>query len=79
MNKYEKEYMKRMQIAYILLFTSSIIYAVFETILFLNDPNFFKEKFFLLHFLFIESVLLISGFVARYRYKKIKQNSNNKK
>lgn len=79
MNKYEKKYMKRMQIAYILLFTSSIIYAVFETILFLKDPNFFKEKFFLLHFLFIESILLISGFVARYRYKKIKQNSNNKK
>ena len=79
MNKYERKYMKRMQIAYILLFTSSIIYAVFGAILFLKDPNFFKEKFFLLHFLFIESVLLISGFVARYRYKKIKQNSNNKK
>ena len=79
MNKYEKKYMQSMQIAYILLFTSSIIYAVFEAILFLKDPNFFKEKFFLLHFLFIESVFLISGFVARYRYKKIKQKSNNKK
>ena len=79
MNKYEKEYMKRMLIAYILLFASSIIYAVLGAILFLKDPNILKEKFFLLQFLFIESVLLISGFVARYRYKKIKQNSNNKK
>ena len=79
MNKYEKEYMKRMLIAYILLFASSIMYAVFGAILFLKDPNILKEKFFLLNFLFVESVLLIGVFVARYRYKKIKQSSNNKK